>query len=651
MARSAANARKSKKRKVRDVEDKVAEVDQGGWSEIPVSEKFIAYYKAQGIVRDDEWDTFIACCDSPLPVSFRFNRNMPVGALVSRLERGDFDAIAKAVPLDGQDAISAPRLLPWYPSAWHIGCSKRQIKKHPELESLNKWVQSLHNDGFITRQEVVSMIPPLLLDVEPSHIVLDACAAPGSKTAQLLEMLTRETPMPEGFIVANDASPARANNLVHQLNRLNVPCFTVVHYDAQRLPTLCNMQYDRILCDVPCTGDATTRKVTKIWMNWSSGNGISLHRLQHTIASRCVQLLRPGGRMVYSTCSFNPLENEAVVAQLLRDHGDELSLVDVSSRLPGLSRRPGLSTWTVFDRDMNRVETPNADLRESLFPPSAEELSRYHLERCVRVVPHDQDTGGFFIAVLEKSPTAKVPRRFQEAPAVAAMGDDSTSADAVGSGSESQHNGKERQGDARKRRGKAKGAPKTGSERYFRLVDCPEQRELLAHLVDTFGLSSEFPLDRLWCRSGNMAVIRRIHLVNSGVSNLLSNWHAKDAAEGYERVNHAGLTVFEAVRRKDDKVPMFRVAQSGVNVMLPFITRRRARLSLGLFKHLVTEKKMPISDLPEGTVPAQTLGSFVFTTDLDGIAVTAWVGNSYIETMANDVALHGLLANLNASSA
>lgn len=119
--------------------------------------------------------------------------------------------------------------------------------------------------------------------------------------------------------------------------------------------------------------------------------------------------------MVYSTCSFNPVEDEAVVAELLRRCRGTVEVVDVSSLYPTLRRTPGVSTWRVQDKtgkwcdSFDQFTQKGKNLPSSLFPPSPEEAQWMHLERAMRFLPHHHNTGGFFVCVLHK--TAEIPKR------------------------------------------------------------------------------------------------------------------------------------------------------------------------------------------------------------------------------------------------
>lgn len=180
-----------------------------------------------------------------------------------------------------------------------------------------------------------------------------------------------------------------------------------------------------------------------IWKDWHPFNGAALHTLQLQILTRGLANLRNGGRLVYSTCSMNPLENEAVVAAAIRQSGGTVKLLDQSGYLPDLKRRKGLTMWKVLatkgktqlnkktaSKSQTSTEEAGAtsngvhyrdtlpqlpytarweDLDEDMrgkvpatLWPAGDEESNY-LERCMRIYPHDQNTGGFFVAVLEKN--------------------------------------------------------------------------------------------------------------------------------------------------------------------------------------------------------------------------------------------------------
>ncbi|CAG8685040.1 14337_t:CDS:2, partial [Acaulospora colombiana] len=135
-----------------------------------------------------------------------------------------------------------------------------------------------------------------------------------------------------------------------------------------------------------------------------------------------MKMLAPGGRIVYSTCSLNPVENEAVVAAALRSSNGEYCLVDSSDRLPELSRRPGVNSWKVavdkqgerlaesydtYWNGLNEHMKRESKILDTMFPPA--NVENLHLDRCWRIYPHLQNSGGFFVAVLERSPTFAMP--------------------------------------------------------------------------------------------------------------------------------------------------------------------------------------------------------------------------------------------------
>ncbi|KAL1232211.1 RNA cytosine C(5)-methyltransferase NSUN2 [Trichinella spiralis] len=172
---------------------------------------------------------------------------------------------------------------------------------------------------------------------------------------------------------------------------------------------LTKLKFDRILCDVPCSSDGTLRKNLNLWKEWHVNQAYALHRLQRKIVERGLHLLATGGLLVYSTCSMNPAEDEAVITQILIYSQGAVELVDVGNQLPELVRSKGFNHWKVLDAEGNVYASPDevpdelkSKIHNGLFPPDESVAEKLHLERCLRIFPHHQNTGGFFIAVLRK---------------------------------------------------------------------------------------------------------------------------------------------------------------------------------------------------------------------------------------------------------
>ena len=198
---------------------------------------------------------------------------------------------------------------------------------------MNGWLQAAARGGGVVRQELVSGAPSELLGVRPGDAVLDVCAAPGSKTSQYCEAAR--------LVVANDADPRRAYILASKLRSLGCSSKCVVTcHRGQAFPATA-LKFDRVACDVPCSGDGTVRKIPSLLKVWARP-GRRLHALQLQIVLRGLRLLKVGGTMVFSTCSFDPLENEAVVAELLRGE-PSLEVADASHLVPALAASPWLT--------------------------------------------------------------------------------------------------------------------------------------------------------------------------------------------------------------------------------------------------------------------------------------------------------------------
>ncbi|EDW37489.1 GL21386 [Drosophila persimilis] len=390
---------------------------------------FIKYYHLQKICHtEEEWTQFLESIRDNLPTTFRVTGfKGEAKALLNIIETQLFTEYVRAVAELHQkppEQVERPLCLPWYPNgmAYQLQLTRKDIRRSEPLYRLHNFLIVETTAGSISRQEAVSMIPPIVLDVKPTDKVLDMCAAPGSKTAQLIEALhasPEEHKIPPGFVLANDVDNNRCYMLVHQAKRLNSPCLLVTNHDSSIFPNLLQsnedgaksvLKFDKILCDVPCSGDGTLRKNPDIWTKWNLAQAYNLHGIQYRIVRRGAEMLEVGGRLVYSTCSLNPIENEAVLQRILKDADGALELVDAGHLVPGLKYNPGMTDWKLATKEVDTVytsfdevpETLHTIIRPAMFPLPAEDMAKINLNKCMRILPHLQDTGGFFVAVIVK---------------------------------------------------------------------------------------------------------------------------------------------------------------------------------------------------------------------------------------------------------
>ena len=275
-------------------------------------------------------------------------------------------------------------------NAWRMPWQRGRAP--PEFDEL---YQALHETGRTTRQEAASMIPPLLLGVDAGDMVLDMCAAPGSKATQIAEILGGL-----GVIIANEKSPQRSNTLVTNSHRLALPNIVVTRHDGRNIPRPPLPGFDAVLVDAPCSGSGTTRKNPEVWGKWKEVNGRNLHKLQVELVLKAAGMVRPGGCVVYSTCSLDPVENEAVVLEVLRQN-PWLKVESINVNLLPKNTSPGLSHWP---------DLSGGEARVSMLPPAEPELVKA-AERCVRIWPDDDDSGllgGFFFAVLRQTDSTEI---------------------------------------------------------------------------------------------------------------------------------------------------------------------------------------------------------------------------------------------------
>lgn len=291
---------------------------------------------------------------------------------------GDTDAFAAALsrplkpcvwahPLrltrDRLAALLAAENVSSEPVEWSDTALRLDVNSRPGLT----W---LYRAGLMQIQEESAMLPVRLLDPKPGDRILDLCAAPGNKTAQIAVALGNR-----GTIVANDRNVGRLAPLHATISRMGLMNVTTTAHSGLTYPAA-NASFDKVLADVPCSGEGTIRKgmgsqkpVSDGFRKWLSGT-------QRALLNRAIDLCRPGGRIVYSTCTLSPDENEAIIDQILSDRADDIRVL--AADIPGLQSSPGVTHW--HDRSY-------ADATA----------------RSLRLWPHITDTSGFFAVLLERT--------------------------------------------------------------------------------------------------------------------------------------------------------------------------------------------------------------------------------------------------------
>ena len=287
----------------------------------------------------DDFESFRAACERPLPSVVRVN------TIKTTVERAKQALAEEGVAVE---------------STWHD-----ELLALPESQPGTNWP---YVHGWLHGQEEVSAVPVEVLDPAPGERVWDACAAPGSKTTQLAARMDDG-----GLVVASDDNLGRLAPLRSNAERLGVTNLAVDHADARNfsMAPYGFDEFDAALVDAPCSGEGTIRKNPAALSDWSEAFLHGIAGIQKGILRRAVQAVRPGGTVVYSTCTFAPEENEAVLDHVLAE--EECRLVAFDAPIPSSA---GVTGWggETFD----------------------ESVSLAH-----RFWPHETDAGGFFCAKLE----------------------------------------------------------------------------------------------------------------------------------------------------------------------------------------------------------------------------------------------------------
>ncbi|KRZ52184.1 Mitogen-activated protein kinase kinase kinase 15 [Trichinella nativa] len=519
------------------------------------SSRFEIFYRTQGFIPEEEWELFLKHLASDLPQSFRFVENSKEGTVALQMFKEKFLSKVTRCTVENEDVIVKIREINWYPNglAFEINLPKKALRRQTELQSLHNFLVVETACGILSRQEAVSMIPPLFMDIKSHHLILDMCASPGSKTVQLIEMLHADgEALPTGFVIANDLNNKRCYLLVHQsLRRSSSPCCVITNCDASQFPDvfmpdkfgkLTKLKFDRILCDVPCSSDGTLRKNLNLWKEWHVNQAYALHRLQRKIVERGLHLLATGGAV---------------------------ELVDVGNQLPELVRSKGFHHWKVLDAEGNVYASPDevpdelkSKIHNGLFPPDESVAEN------LRIFPHHQNTGGFFIAVLRK----------------------------VGEFSWSTGN----EAEVLVPSGQNLKSSSEQNRRYDGIKEDPfvflndDNNELIQYGQEYFGMDDRFSNFSLLMRQKEVSKKGIIYLVNENIKHFIKN------NEHRIKIINAGLRTFSRCSVSDSVRVDFRLVQDGLRYVIPLMSKRLVNISKDeLLKLIKSKESILLKDLSD----------------------------------------------------
>ena len=238
----------------------------------------------------------------------------------------------------------------------------------------------MHASGQIYVQDPGAMVSAAALDIEPGMTVCDLCAAPGGKSTQIASAMANE-----GFILSNEYVPKRAKILVSNFERMGIRCGVVTSLDTSEITKLYENFFDIVVADAPCSGEGMFRKDVPAIEEWSEENVLLCKARQTDILENAAKILKYGGKLLYSTCTYSLEENETVVDEFLAAH-PEFELCEVKESLRAVT-----ADGIVFDGAVSR-----------------------ELYKCRRFYPHKADGEGQFLALLRKKGDNVPTIKFQD---------------------------------------------------------------------------------------------------------------------------------------------------------------------------------------------------------------------------------------------
>lgn len=275
----------------------------------------------------DDYNAYLDCFNNPSFFGLRAN--------TSKISIENFQAISPF----------KLRQVPWCKDGFY--CDKH-VGKHPYYYA-----------GLYYIQEPSAMAPAEILPIEEGDFVLDACSAPGGKATKLANKLNGT-----GILVSNDISASRQNATLKNIERFGLKNCYVISEDTKKLKDKYPCFFDKILVDAPCSGEGMFRKDPSLINSWLEKGNDYYPPIQKEILDNCVEMLKDGGYLLYSTCTFNTCENEEIVKHCLDKH-PEMKLMNIHKDYPFFEKGIGL-------------------------------------EECARLYPFKLDGEGHFVALMKK---------------------------------------------------------------------------------------------------------------------------------------------------------------------------------------------------------------------------------------------------------
>ena len=425
---STKNKKKKKKKKVcqEPKKSKLSEQEIALFREKDsiINESFISYYKNILNFTEEEFSKFLKISVQDLPIIFRINK---IYTFSESLEEEITELLIKESE-HFSNRVKRPKLN-FLDNIYQID----KLDKNNKIDNTLKEILFNENDYGILRQELVSMVPVNLVDIEENDIILDMCAAPGNKTIQALEIMEEKarskSTLPAGVIIANELDPKRAGNMAHFFKAHFPINIVVTNNNAENLPLIEDDNYkpNIVICDVPCSGDGTMRKNKFVRKKWKIEFGLEDHFIQKKILDNAIRQCKNDGYILYSTCAINPLENEAVVCSIMEKYKDEIEIINCGKRLRemGIKFREGLIKWKVCvgvdknnkyiweEQFQNVKDNKSGLIKESMFHDIYTYKNNHpgalfsftdplNLRNCIRIYSHDNNSDCFFIAVIHK---------------------------------------------------------------------------------------------------------------------------------------------------------------------------------------------------------------------------------------------------------